>query len=293
MTIRDSRRTGRRLPPLFALVAILGAASLAAAYSGGPPNALTNAPGEGNCTACHGTYPLNSGGGSLTVEGLASAFVPGDTYTVTVRLADPAASRWGFELTVLDEAGNSAGALMPGGAETQVSTGGAFGRTYVKQTATGAYTGTTGEVTWTFQWTAPDAPAGPVTFYFTGNAANGNGSTGGDRIYATSTSLGPVSATGVIPGRALAELRAPYPNPFNPSTRLAFRLADAGRVRLEIVDATGRLVARLLDTDLAAGDHAVRWNGRDTAGRPAPSGLYLARLQTRDGIAVQKLSLMK
>jgi hypothetical protein len=38
-----------------------------------------------------------------------------------------------------------------------------------------------------------------------------------------------------------------YPNPFNSSTRISFKLRDAGQVSLTIFDQTGRQVARLID----------------------------------------------
>lgn len=114
------------------------------AYSSGPPNARTGAPGEGNCTACHATFPLNSGTGLLEVAGLPPQYVPGATYPLEIKLSDPSAQRWGFEFTILDQTGASAGTLTPAGANTQVSTGGAFGRTYAKQTTAGTNPGQTG-----------------------------------------------------------------------------------------------------------------------------------------------------
>jgi hypothetical protein len=68
-------------------------------------------------------------------------------------------------------------------------------------------------------------------------------------------------------------LHPAYPNPFNPATTLSFDLPVASVVRLDILDATGRVVERLLDRELAGGRHAVRWYPD-----ARPSGLYLFRL---------------
>ncbi len=71
-----------------------------------------------------------------------------------------------------------------------------------------------------------------------------------------------------------------YPNPFNPSTTIAFGLPHATEVTLEVFDATGRYVMTLIDGLHPAGNHTVSWNGHSSVGVPVPSGLYLYRLRT-------------
>jgi hypothetical protein len=87
------------------------------------------------------------------------------------------------------------------------------------------------------------------------------------------------------------------PNPFNPVTVLHFALARAATVDLAIFDVTGRKVAVLAQGPRPAGRHALRWDGRDLAGRRAASGTYLARLQVIDEQGavnyVQRLTLLK
>ncbi len=75
-----------------------------------------------------------------------------------------------------------------------------------------------------------------------------------------------------------ARLMAPAPNPFNPSTRVAFDLDVAGPVDLSIYDLQGRLVRRLHRGPLPVGSHERTWNGRDDAGRRVAGGPYLVRL---------------
>lgn len=70
-------------------------------------------------------------------------------------------------------------------------------------------------------------------------------------------------------------LLALRPNPLvSPPARLAFELPAAARVRLEIHDATGRLIAVLADRVFAAGRHEVLWPARATDGRALGSGVY-------------------
>jgi hypothetical protein len=77
-----------------------------------------------------------------------------------------------------------------------------------------------------------------------------------------------------------------YPNPFNPATRIIYRLDQSGPVTLELYDIHGRRVARLVeDGNRSAGTHTVEWNARGMA-----SGMYLAVL--RNGTAVDTMKIL-
>ena len=78
---------------------------------------------------------------------------------------------------------------------TQRVTGGMAGRTYIEHGAIGRATGvgSSGGFTWQFNWTAPSSNEGDVTFYGVFNAANGDGSNGGDKIYAPNSGVLAVS----------------------------------------------------------------------------------------------------
>jgi hypothetical protein len=101
------------------------------------------------------------------------------------------------------------------------------------------------------------------------------------------------SPVGDTPARDVAWLEPNAPNPFNPRTELRFGLTAAGPARLDIFDARGRLVRSLLDADIGAGDHVAHWDGRDDAGRPAPSGAYLARLTAAGVVRQHKMQLVR
>jgi len=103
-----------------------------------------------------------------------------------------------------------------------------------------------------------------------------------------------VQNTDAAPLAAGALLAPAYPNPFNPSTTLKFENAAEGELRLIIVDSAGRRQRELAAGRFAAGQHSVVWDGRDDAGRPLPSGLYLAQLIGEQGlVGRQKLMLVK
>lgn len=84
-----------------------------------------------------------------------------------------------------------------------------------------------------------------------------------------------------------------FPNPFNPSTTLAFELPAAGRARIAVFDLSGRLVRALVDASLEAGPHRAMWDGRDDAGRIVGAGAYLARLEAAGTARTTRLTLVK
>jgi len=83
------------------------------------------------------------------------------------------------------------------------------------------------------------------------------------------------------------------PNPFNPSTRIAFDLPRSQRVQLEVHTVDGKRVSTLVDRELAAGRHELDWNGRDDRGRLLPSGVYLYRLVTTDREETRRMTLVR
>lgn len=83
-------------------------------------------------------------------------------------------------------------------------------------------------------------------------------------------------------------LLANYPNPFNPTTQIPFRLAESGQIKLEVFDLNGRRVAQLAEGAFSQGDHVVSFDAQHLA-----SGVYVARLSTAQTIQSIKLMLIK
>lgn len=73
-------------------------------------------------------------------------------------------------------------------------------------------------------------------------------------------------------------LRQNQPNPFNPRTVIGFELPAPGHVRLAVYDIAGRLVRTIADGPFLQGLHELTWEGKDSRGREAGSGTYVARL---------------
>lgn len=92
----------------------------------------------------------------------------------------------------------------------------------------------------------------------------------------------------------LATVLAPaVPNPFNPQVTLRFSLASDGPVELAVYDLRGGCVRTLASGSLAAGAHERIWDGRDAAGNPLASGVYVARLSSGRVTATQRLTLVR
>jgi hypothetical protein len=89
-----------------------------------------------------------------------------------------------------------------------------------------------------------------------------------------------------IPGQQ--DLLSMYPNPFNPSTTIEFRMDIGSRVRISVFDVAGRRIETLLDNVMPAGTSLIRW-------RPSvPSGMYIVVLETQfDGVHATRLEAKK
>lgn len=74
------------------------------------------------------------------------------------------------------------------------------------------------------------------------------------------------------------QLLTNYPNPFNPITQIVFQTPVTALVRIEVLDIQGRPVITLLNSRRPPGIHTVTWDGRNSQGSPAASGVYLVRL---------------
>lgn len=106
----------------------------------------------------------------------------------------------------------------------------------------------------------------------------------------TITPAGSCPATSVIdsnsPGGApqAFALHANSPNPFNPSTTIAYDLPQAVEVKLQIFDMLGRQVRTLVSQMQPAGRYAITWDGRNEQGQQMASGTFIYRLQAVSSI---------
>jgi hypothetical protein len=84
-----------------------------------------------------------------------------------------------------------------------------------------------------------------------------------------------------------------YPNPFNPTTTIAFDVSRQSHVVLRVLDITGRTVGTVLDRQMEPGTHRLVWDGRSSEGTELASGVYFLRFEAGDFVATRKIVLLK
>ena len=83
-------------------------------------------------------------------------------------------------------------------------------------------------------------------------------------------------AEGIVGGIAIGEVT---PNPSFGTVQLTYELEAAARTRIDLFDASGRLVRTFMVGEQEAGAHDFLWDGRDRRGRELPAGAYFLTLR--------------
>jgi len=153
----------------------------------------TGSPGETDCTTCHASFPVNSGGGNITFQNPGmplNEYIAGQTYTMSVTVSRTSNNLFGFGFEALTNLNDNAGTLLiTDAAATQIKTRvvtSVTRRNVVHQLNAGA---ASGSKTFNFSWTAPASGSGPVGFYFAGVAADGNANDNNDYVYKSSLTV--------------------------------------------------------------------------------------------------------
>ncbi len=79
-----------------------------------------------------------------------------------------------------------------------------------------------------------------------------------------------------------------YPNPFNPSTMIPYRMAASGHASIRVFDMLGRQVAVLVDEVIPMGEHTVQFDASRLS-----SGVYIVRFETAGNQFTRKVTLLK
>jgi hypothetical protein len=88
-------------------------------------------------------------------------------------------------------------------------------------------------------------------------------------------------------------LKGNYPNPFNPSTNIAFNLDVRSDVTVTVYSLLGAEVATLHNGIMQPGLQSVKWNGNDSHGAQVASGVYVYRVEAQDRALTGKMMLLK
>ncbi len=180
----------KNLPGVLALTAIILFSSFSMNYPSGSPVAKTGSPGDGSdCSSCHGGTATVTAG-LITSNIPVAGYTPGQTYQITATNTLTGSGKYGFEVSPQNAGGTQLGTLAAGTASKLVG-----GTKYVTQSTASSSTHI-----WTFNWTAPVAGTGAVTFYGA-FARNYSGPTTLSTLSVQEGTLGPAAA-GTITGSA-------------------------------------------------------------------------------------------
>ncbi|MFM8951362.1 MAG: choice-of-anchor V domain-containing protein [Bacteroidota bacterium] len=246
-------------------------------------------PGETTCntSGCHTGNALNAPGGSITISAPTLVnwqYFPGAVYPISVTISRAGCPIYGVGFEALLSSGANAGTLTAGtGTTIKIANILGNSRTNVVHTLNGGAS-TTGSKTFTFNWTAPAAGTGTVTFYAAGNATNGSGSTSGDFIYTTSQTV-TESATGVEEGLVASSI-AIHPNPVTDNINLSFQLLSSEEVAVQILSLEGKLVETAIQEKLQSGKHNL------VIPAPTQKGIYLLELDHSSGSITRKIVVL-
>jgi hypothetical protein len=264
----------------LATLCMLGVALTVSSNPGGRAG-RTGAPGEGNCTACHTSFALNSGPGSLSLTSSNMTnweFAPNTTYNLILTVSQANINRFGMGLTALGSNNANYGVLAAGtGTQIQV----ASGRNNVIHNANGGFS--SNAHTFNFTWTSPAAvnPGDQVTFYFTGLAANQNNANSGDHVYSGTQTAAPL--TTALSDALVNQTLRTFPAPASDNLHLILP-EQPGAFGLEVFNLNGELVyaeENLSSSNTAHIVNTVQWN----------NGLYVVRVRNASQTWMTKVTV--
>ncbi len=139
----------------------------------------TGAPGDSFCASCHSQSGVSIEG-DISITGLPTTIVEGNTYPLTVTISKSTnASRAGFQLVALNGDEESTGTFTNPSTDGNLRTAG--GRRYFGHAPAKSF-GSDNSVSWTVDWVAPTGENGPFTFYGATIIADGMGGNSGDKF---------------------------------------------------------------------------------------------------------------
>ncbi|HQV98180.1 MAG TPA: SprB repeat-containing protein, partial [Saprospiraceae bacterium] len=172
-----------------AMVAIIFGLSNASQHPISGSSGYTGAPPDSTCGQCH-TGNNSNLDGSVTIDGLPSTIITGETYTLTVTITNPNgnAVRGGFQMVALNGSNGQAGSY--GATPPFTSLRSAGGKTYFGHVNAQNFPGSN-ELSYSIDWTAP-ATTGTnpvIKFYAASVIANGADGNQNDRVVLTNLQI--------------------------------------------------------------------------------------------------------
>lgn len=253
------------IAPIIILILISGTL-----YNEGSPGAKTGSPLDGaSCVQCHSSSieEVSWISSNIPVEG----FKPGDTYTLTLNANPVSASAIGFEITAESELNKVGTFILTDTERTRF--------TNQNKAVTHSHLGTSptnGKSVWQVNWKAPDN-LDYVSFYAAFNAANGDASTSGDKIYLNKMTYSSAQTT-AVDAKNRTEVKV-YPNP---AVDYLFFQTESTIFNVHFFTVNGHIVK----TTETAPVNNIRLDISDLA-----IGFYIVKIQTTTGEVIKKIEI--
>jgi hypothetical protein len=215
----------------------------AMANSGGAPTGYTGAPGEGNCSGCHGGNNVNEssvGSISVSTDIPSTGWQPNQSYTITVSVTASGKSKFGFQSQVVNASTNNTRiGTVTAGTSSQANVSGS--KTYLTH-LNNSNTGTNGR-SWTYTWTAPSSTTNNARVYTSVVVADNANFSSGDYVYTNELLLTAATPTSILREFGSEEVSAFYDR----STQQVW--IDTKNTSIEwqsyqIVNASGQLIQK-------------------------------------------------
>jgi hypothetical protein len=85
-----------------------------------------------------------------------------------------------------------------------------------------------------------------------------------------------------------------YPNPFSRQTVIRYGCPVPAKISINVFDCLGRIVITLVDKEVEAGYHEVKWDGSNKFGKKVANAVYFYKMQTnKDFMATKKLIFVR
>jgi hypothetical protein len=241
----------------------------------------TGSPGESTCNiTCHTGFALNDGTGSITISSPDMPtweYMPGDTYNIDVTVSRVGNSLFGFDvecLTGATPAQNAGSWIITNTTQTQIKN--AIVSSVTRKNVVHKLNGGVGTdtKTFSFKWVCPTTNVGNVTFYATGNAANGNNTSAGDHIYRTTQVVTPAAGAGITDNDAPVTGFSVYPNPAHDLLSVTFTADQGEDVSIQLISLEGKVVSTLHNSV----SNGLPENLQLQLPTDLPQGMYLVQL---------------
>jgi hypothetical protein len=269
--------------------------------SGAHPGS-TGAPGDQTCmqSGCHtGTVTLDTGiVNTLVFSSIDTTYLPGQSYTLTLKVNKPFIQKFGFELLALQDSNNTniGDFTLIESTRTQTVSypSGSEVRHSVTHKTAGTTTSTPGAIQWRMRWTAPPADAGTITFWYASNCTNNNGNENGDHIFLSTfqirskdTTTIDTSTTGIKDLNLKNALRA-YQEGNSQTLSINFASYTQQKGTVVLSDASGKLILEK-EIQIVPGHNMERVKLPDNYSE----GLYIVKLYTDKNVYTNKILLRK